>query len=119
MPTPPDPSPIAALAIRQLAAYNRADLDAFCACYHREVRMFDGEELELEGIDDFRARYALMFARGGFGGDVPRRLAVGQHCVDEEEWWRIDPETGERQSGVILVRYVERDGQIGLVQFLG
>jgi hypothetical protein len=118
MPTPSS-SPIEELAFRQLAAYNNFDLDGFCACYHKEVRMFDGEELELEGIETFRARYADMFAHGGFGGTVSRRLSVGQHCVDEEEWWRMDPETGERQAGVILVRYVERDGKIGLVQFLG
>lgn len=105
------------LATRQLAAYNRADLDGFCACYHPQVRMFAGDELELTGRDAFRERYAEMFARGGFGGTVPSRLSHGDHCVDEEHWWRID-ESGERTSGVILVRYKLRDGLIGLVQFL-
>ncbi len=109
---------IVELAERQLAAYNAADLEAFCACYHPEVRMFTGEELELEGRAEFRERYAQMFAAGGFGANVPRRLSHGPHCVDEELWWRIDPETEQRREGVLLVRYLERDGLIGTVQFL-
>lgn len=104
------------LATRQLAAYNAADLDAFCACYHPDVQMFAGEELELTGLADFRDRYADMFARGGFGATVPTRIAHGDHCVDEEHWWR-DTDDG-RNTGVILVRYRLRDGLIGLVQFL-
>lgn len=109
---------IVELAERQLAAYNAADLDAFCACYHPEVRMLSGEDLELEGREAFRERYADMFGRGGFGATVPERLSLGDHCVDDERWWRLDPETGERSEGRILVRYRLRDGLIGQVQFL-
>jgi len=112
-------SVITDLADRQLAAYNAADLDAFCACYHPHVQMFDGEELDCEGRDAFRARYADLFAAGGFGATVPSRLDHGGHCVDEEHWWRVDSETGERRTGILLVRYREREGLIGVVQFLG
>lgn len=112
------PSPIVALAQQQLAAYNAADLDAFCACYHPHVQMLEGEEVGCTGLDAFRARYADMFARGGFGADVPSRLGHGDHCVDLERWWRVDPETGERSEGVLLVRYLLRDDRIGVVQFL-
>ena len=69
----PDPSSIVTLAERQLAAYNAADLDAFCACYHPEVRMFEGEELTAEGRPALRERYADMFAASGFGAAVPQR----------------------------------------------
>ena len=34
-------STIAELAQRQLAAYNTADLDGFCACYHPQVAVWD------------------------------------------------------------------------------
>lgn len=112
-------SRIEELAQAQLDAYNAADLDAFCACYHPAVRMFEGEEPGAEGIEDFRERYAAMFERGGFGASVPSRLVHGEHCVDEELWWRIDPETGERREGRLLVRYKLVEDRIGLVQFLG
>ena len=58
-----------------------------------------------------------MFARSvrGLGTDTP---CLNTHCVDDELWWRIDPESGERSEGRVLVRYHERDGLIGTVQFL-
>ena len=109
---------ITELASRQLAAYNAADLDAFCACYHDEVVVLDGEDKVLEGIHDFRRRYEGLFETGSFGAAVPSRLDVGVHCVDYETWWREDPKTSARSEGEVLVRYTERDGKIGWVQFL-
>ncbi|MBO6940278.1 MAG: nuclear transport factor 2 family protein [Deltaproteobacteria bacterium] len=110
---------VARLAEAQLDAYNRADLDAFCACYHPNVRVLDEEGAEVSrGIDAFRERYAALFARGGFGGRVETRLVLGSHCVDDEHWWRLDPETGERMEGRVLVRYRERDGLLAEAQFL-
>ncbi len=109
---------ISDLATRQLAAYNASDLDAFVACYHEDIRVLDGEEETLRGREAFRERYRGLFELWSFGAEVPRRVHVGQHCVDYETWWRIDPDSGERSEGVLLVRYVERDDLIGLVQFL-
>ena len=43
---------------------------------------------------------------------------MGDHCVDLEHWWRIDPETGERSEGSILVHYTLRDDLIGTVRFM-
>jgi len=109
---------ISDLAARQLDAYNRADLDAFCACYHPQVAVLDTDgQQTIHGIDAFRARYAQKFATGGFGATVPERLAVGPHCVDLEHYW-VDSPTGERTEGTVLVRYTLRDQQIGTVQFL-
>lgn len=107
------------LAARQLDAYNRADLDGFCACYHSEVIVFDANGLEmLKGAAAFRARYAPMFSRGGFGAEVPMRIAAGEHCVDYETFWRDAHGSQEAESGELLVRYRLRDGLIGEVQFL-
>ena len=105
------------LAARQLTAYNESDLDGFCACYHPEVRVLNADEEVLQGIDDFRQRYAALFAHWQFGATVPTRLSCAEHCVDYEHWWRVDPETGERSEGEVLVRYTERDGLIAVVQF--
>ena len=106
------------LAQQQLDAYNRSDLDAFVACYHPDVRVLNGDDESLNGIDEFRERYQTMFSEWQFGASVPQRISLNTHCVDFEDWWRIDPNTGERSEGQVLVRYEERDGLIGMVQFL-
>ena len=110
---------IEALAIRQLAAYNAANLDDFMACYHPEVQVFHGDTLNIEGTSAMRERYLTLFSTWRFGASVPSRLSVEPHCVDYETYWRVDPETGERDTGEVLARYTERDGLIGTVQFLG
>lgn len=110
-------SKIVELAGRQLDAYNNADLDAFVACYHPAVRVFDGDTLSVEGIESFRERYRTLFGEWRFGATVPQRIHLNDHCLDYEEWWRIDPSNGERSEGRILVRYELRDGLIGTVQF--
>jgi len=111
-------SSIERLATQQLEAYNRTDLDAFVACYHKDVRVFDHDQLVAEGISAFRARYDALFSRGGFGASVPERLVHERHCVDLEHWWRIDPETGEQKEGTVLVHYFEKEQLIGEVRFL-
>lgn len=105
------------LAIKQLEAYNRADLDAFCACYHPDVVVLDSEGREtLRGAEAFRCQYAPMFAQGEFGADVVERLSVASHCVDHERYWRTTGQDVVR--GELLVRYSLRDDLIGVVQFL-
>jgi len=108
---------ISTLAQRQLDAYNAGDLDAFVACYHPDVVVWEDGEVSVRGRTDFRARYEDLFAGGGFGASVPGRLAEGAHCVDLEVWWRESAD-GSRREGRILVRYTARDGLIGEVQFL-
>ena len=107
------------LAQQQLDAYNRSDLEGFVACYHPEVLVLDGKEQSLSGINEFRERYRALFSEWEFGASVTQRIALGAHCVDFEEWWRVDPVTGERSEGQVLVHYEERDGLIGTVRFLG
>ena len=111
-------TPIEALAARQLEAYNRADLDAFCACYHASVVVLEGDRLVCEGIDALRERYRPKFegaASTPFGATVDTRLLAGDHCVDEERWW-VEARDG-RVEGRILVRYTLRDERIGVAQF--
>ena len=109
---------IAALAQAQLDAYNAGDLDAFCACYHADVQVFDDLSESLRGAAAFRERYRALFEAGHFGASVSARLVSGAHCVDEERWWRVDPISGARREGQLLVRYTLRDEKIAVVQFL-
>ena len=110
---------IAQLAQAQLDAYNASDLDAFIACYHPDVQVLDEETTSITGREQMRERYRDLFEEWSFGASVPERLVVGRHCVDRELFWRIDPDSGERTEGEILVRYSAADGLIARVQFLG
>ena len=107
------------LALAQLQAYNQSDLDAFCACYHPQVQILDeAGAVTIQGLDSFRERYVDLFSRYQFGATVSQRLVLNQTCIDDESWWRIDPDTGSRSEGRVLVRYQEKGGKIALVQFL-
>ena len=108
---------VAQLAAAQLAAYNAADLDAFCGCYSDDVTVLDAEgAVTCAGQEAFRERYRSMFERGNFGASVTTRLDLGDHAVDDEQYWRVSAE-GERTEGRVLVRYTARDGRIAVVQF--
>lgn len=109
---------IADLALRQLDAYNAGDLEAFCACYHPEVLVFHDRVEAVTGLEAFRDRYRDLFERWTFGASVSSRLVLGVHAIDLERWWRVDPESGLRSEGDVLVRYTLRDASIGVVQFL-
>ena len=109
---------IETLAKAQLDAYNRRDLNAFVACYHGDVAVYDDGELALSGLEQFRQRYEGLFSGPPFGAEVEARLVVGSHCVDLEHWWRASPNDGGMNRGTVLVRYRLKDQLIGLVQFL-
>ncbi len=108
------------LAARQLEAYNRADVDAFCECFHERVSVLDADgKPVVDGIDAFRARYAALFK--GFRdvrATVSERVHLEPHVVERESWSRTDPTTAERFAGEVLVRYSAADGKIRWVQFL-
>ena len=108
---------IDALAAAQLVAYNAADLDGFVDCYHPDVVVLDGQVETVSGLTAFRARYVSLFGSWQFGAEVPQRMVHNDQCFDYETWWRVDPSTGQRSEGTVVVRYVLRDGKIGTVQF--
>jgi len=111
---------IAALSRRQLAAYNAQDIDAFCACFHRDVCVLDAEgNRTLQGHEAFRSRYHAMFtAHADVFAEVTQRVVLGAHIVEFERWSRVERATGIRHQGEVIVRYTERDGLIRWVEFL-
>lgn len=108
------------LSIAQLAAYNAADLDAFCACYHADVRVLDADgNVTLAGMEAFRERYGTMFREHReVSATVSARLCLPPHVVEQERWSRVSLATGERSGGEVLVRYTEREGRLAVVEFL-
>ncbi len=107
------------LSERQLRAYNSADLEVFCACYHPEVLVTsaDGEVMR-RGMEEFRAAYERLFTDfSEVRASVTERIALGRHSVEREQWSRRSPE-GELQEGTIIVRYTEEEGLIRYAQFL-
>jgi hypothetical protein len=118
--SPQSEPPVAALATAQLEAYNASDLDAFCACYAEDVRVLDADgKATVQGLPTFREGYRALFERfAEVHAEVSRRLVMGSHAVDLEQWSRRNIETGVIESGEILVRYTERDGLLVVVEFL-
>lgn len=115
-----EPSTCSRLAASQLEAYNRADLEAFVACYSEDVIVLDeAGGVTMKGRAEMRDRYGRLFAAfREVRAEVLTRIVVGKHCVDHERWFRVSVETGERSEGEILVRYTEQAGLIAIVEFL-
>ena len=112
-------SGILELAARQLDAYNRSDVDAFCACFHADVEVL-GEDgvVQKRGMTEFREGYAAMFAgHDAVAATVSSRVLLGPHVVEHEQWSRTRRSDGAKLGGEVLVRYTARDGLIRWVQF--
>ncbi len=112
-------TPVAELAQRQLLSYNKTDIDGFCACYADDVIVLDETgNVSLKGIETFRERYHKLFSTfKEIHADVMTRTSLGRHCIDFERWQRKNPENGKLESGEVLVRYTEKNGKIGIVEF--
>ena len=110
-------SAVVELAARQLQAYNQSDLNRFVECYHDEVEVYRDGKVIAQGKAEFRERYRRMFEEMNFGATVPKRIATEKTCADVEHFWRIDPDTGEKSEGTVLVVYELREGRIGTVRF--
>jgi len=108
------------LSDRQLAAYNAADLEAFCACYHQHVRVLDEDgNATCEGMDSFRARYAALFGScSEVRAAIRQRIALGRSVVELEVYQRRPHASGLLEEGEVIVRYTERDGLIAIAQFI-
>lgn len=74
-------------AQRQLDAYNAHDIDAFVACYHEDVEIFDLKTgaLQMKGREDMRTSYGAMFERSPqVYASVTNRTIVGNMSFDYE-----------------------------------
>jgi len=115
-----DDTLVLALATRQLAAYNAADVKAFVDCFHPEVVVLNADgTVAHRGKKAFRLSYATMFAtHAEVHAEVTERVHLGEHLIEKERWSRVNRESGEKLSGEVLVRWTELGGLLRWVQFL-
>jgi hypothetical protein len=115
---------IVELSDAQLSAYNRRDLDGFCACFSDDVRVLDETgQATLVGAVAFRARYGELFGKwSAIGANVIARITLGPHVIEHESYFRKDSQGVVQESGEVIVRYTKRNSEAGshiaLVEFL-
>jgi hypothetical protein len=92
----------------QVAAYNARDVDAFVACFDRDVVVTDGTgKTIMTGVEDLRTSYAAMFAAHP---DLHAEIVSRVHAGD----WTVDLERVSRSGTTVevLVAYLVGDGLI-------
>ncbi|WP_246941606.1 nuclear transport factor 2 family protein [Bacillus pinisoli] len=75
------------LAQRQLDAYNKQDIDAFVSVYTDDVivRDFPSNRITLSGMQEFRERYANLFATNpNQHAALKSRTVKGNIVIDHE-----------------------------------
>ena len=95
------------LAQAQLDAYNAHDIDAFVACYHPDVEIFDlhSGELGMQGRAAMRERYGRMFQdMPDLHAELVNRIAMGNTVVDHE---RVVGLAGDSELEAIATYRVE------------
>lgn len=111
-----EPGDAAALAQRQLDAYNAHDVEAFAACYSEDVRIvrLPGGEPVAEGREALRALYGDLFRREpGRRAELLARMTCGRFAVDHE---RVTAAPGAEPRFAVAIYEVE-DGLIRRVWF--
>jgi hypothetical protein len=97
----------AALAQRQLDAYNAQDVGAFAACYAVDVRVerLPGGEVVVEGREALRALYGDLFRREpGRRAELLARMTCGRFAVDHE---RVTSAPGAEPRYAVAIYEVE------------
>jgi len=105
----------AALAQRQLEAYNRRDIDAFLAVYNDDVEVYDYPgRLVYRGKEAMRARYLKRFEATNLHCDLLHRIVRGNVVIDDERVVGISA-AGPIEATVI---YTVAGGRIVRVEFI-
>ena len=104
------------IAQGQLDAYNRQDLDGYCAFFAGDVVVADLNGAEsVHGLADYRARYAKTFADFPENrAEVVGRIALGDTVIDHE---RVARKPGGDTFDVAAI-YTIRGGKIARVDFV-
>ena len=101
----------------QLDAYNKRDLDSFCACFSEDVSLINLGEVEpfLKGLDNLREFYVTKrFNLPGLYAKLINRMTVGCTVIDHEEITGL-PDIPMMEVAAI---YLVEDGKIKCVNFV-
>ncbi|MCW5550153.1 MAG: nuclear transport factor 2 family protein [Opitutaceae bacterium] len=111
----PHPDP-AAVAQRQLEAYNARDLDALMAIYADDAAMYEHpDKLLARGTAALRERFAVRFREPNLHATLLHRITAGALVLDHERVTRTFPEgpgeielvmTYEVQAGRIVRAWI-------------
>lgn len=99
----------AALAQRQLDAYNNQDIEAFLDVYSNdvEVRKFPSNELTYKGIDHMRARYSVLFEQNpNQHAALLSRVVKGNVVIDHEH---VTGRANGEETEAVAMYEVEND----------
>ncbi|MDQ3249412.1 MAG: nuclear transport factor 2 family protein [Chloroflexota bacterium] len=107
----------AAVLQRQMEAYNRHDVDAFCALFAPDAvtRLYENDEILASGIEELRALYGRRFRENpNLHLEVQARLVLDNVVVDRELITGFD---GGRTLEAIAIHEV-RDGLVQRASFV-
>ncbi|WP_391647740.1 nuclear transport factor 2 family protein [Streptomyces violarus] len=104
----------AAVVDRQIAAYNRHQLNDFIACYSATAVIQWEDGLQSTGRAEIAACYVEQFREGRCHAESVGRLVEGGWVVDHELVTGIGP---ERSQFIVVYRVL--DGLITFTKFLG
>jgi catechol 2,3-dioxygenase-like lactoylglutathione lyase family enzyme len=110
-------APPAAVAQRQLEAYNARDLSAWLATYAPDARQFDhAGQLLAAGRAEIGARAAARFAEPDLYARLLRRTVIGEVVIDHERVTRSFPEGPGRVE--MVCTYAVSEGLIQTASFV-
>jgi hypothetical protein len=103
------------IADLQLVAYNTHDLEAFCALFAADAKLYNfGEDTPfISGIDEIRSMYADRFSNPDLHCDVHKKLELGDIAIDKETVSGLP--TGDMD---IIALYEVKDSLIQSIRFI-
>ncbi|NJO13035.1 MAG: SnoaL-like domain-containing protein [Gammaproteobacteria bacterium] len=105
----------AALAQRQLNAYNQRDLEAFLEPYSDDVEIYEfPNQLQLKGKAAMRESYRTMFEQSPqLHCELVNRMVLDNTVIDQE---RVTGLRGKTMQAIAI--YTIQDGKIARVTFV-
>ncbi len=100
------------LAQKKLNAYNKRDLETFCACFHPQVKVYSliSNHSGPNGIEEFKKSYKAMFEASPQLHCLLKSRIVNETAVIDEEWVTGSARYPDGIHSVII--YGFRDGLI-------
>lgn len=107
------------LVEKQLAAYNKRDLDEFLSVFSDSVKVYNNlREFDYQGIDKMREGYAEWFGSlDTLHCEVVNRISAGNTIIDYERLKFVNKE-GEGNTSETIALYRIGNGKIQEVTFV-